>query len=329
MSYLRKNRLWAGLAFFLAAAYHAYFIVFTQIKIEDLLYPDLLFGIIAGTASGIDACRYYKRQAYKKQLFETDCVICRALDTEDAQENLDVAEHDVRVLERQLKEQFDLNCDLSDYIAKWCHEVKLPLSASMLMNEKIEDLPLRTAQKEQLEMIRQQLNGALAGCKVQSSLLDIHICKTDLLDCVKTSIHNNSYFLIQKQFEVVLKTESVFIYTDRTWLVYVLDQLVQNAVKYCSDHPVLTISCTQKQGQFTLAVEDNGEGIKQSDLRRIFERGYTGSSHHNGKYKSTGMGLYLAAQILDRLGYEIMAESQYGVYTRFTIVLGSLTENVR
>ena len=67
-------------------------------------------------------------------------------------------------------------------------------------------------------------------------------------------------------------------------------------------------------------MEDQGEGIMKSDIRRIFEKGYTGSNYHNGRYKSTGMGLYMVSKILDRLGHEIYVESEYGMYTRFCIV---------
>ena len=60
--------------------------------------------------------------------------------------------------------------------------------------------------------------------------------------------------------------------------------------------------CMECEGDLvTLWIEDNGEGIAQCDIRRVFEKGFTGRNYHNGKYKSTGMGLYLAAQIAKRL----------------------------
>ena len=66
-------------------------------------------------------------------------------------------------------------------------------------------------------------------------------------------------------------------------------------------------------------MEDHGEGIQDKDIRRIFEKGFTGSNYHNGRYKSTGMGLYMVAKIIERLGHEIYVESNYGAYTRFCI----------
>lgn len=109
------------------------------------------------------------------------------------------------------------------------------------------------------------------------------------------------------------------IYTDKNWFVYILDQLIGNAVKYSAEDPVLKIWSKRSETSLVLFVEDYGEGIQACDIRRIFEKGYTGSSHHNGKYKSTGMGLYMTARIVEKLGYRISAESEEGSYTRFRI----------
>lgn len=317
MKFLQKNGKWIGILLFVIAAYNLYFIFLMHDgRMQRLFYLDFLLAVILFLLAGMDAYGYYAKKKVKDELLQADYVICRELEQD---ENLEVARHDTAVLEKQLREQFDLNCDLQDYIAKWCHEVKLPLSASLLMNEKISDAQLRISQKEQLERIRQQLNGALLGCKVQSRLFDLQVRAVNLAECVKTAVHNNQYFLIQKQFEIKLQVEPVQVYTDKSWLVYVLDQLIQNSMKYMGENPMLKIWSVQEAGRVKLAVEDNGEGIAENDMRRIFERGYTGSSHHNGKYKSTGMGLYMAGQILERLGHEIAVESAYGVYTRFVI----------
>lgn len=325
MKYLKKNQKWIGLILFLCLAYNLYFVfLLRDTHIQKLLYLDMLAALLVVIVTGLDAYGYYTKEKEKSTLLQADYVICREF---GPLENMEVAEHDVDVLEEQLREQFDLNCGLQDYIAKWCHEVKLPLAASLLMNEKIQDAALRTSQKEQLERIRQQLNGALLGCKVHSRLFDLKVRAVDLLECVRASIHNNQYFLIQNQFEIQIHVEPVQVYTDGAWFVYVLDQLVQNAMKYARENPVLKIWSVQDKDKVRLAVEDHGEGIAQSDIRRIFERGYTGSNHHNGRYKSTGMGLYMVSQILGRLGHEIAVESEYGAYTRFQIsILGTVKE---
>lgn len=204
--------------------------------------------------------------------------------------------------------------------AFWCHEVKLPLAALLLMNEKIEDSVQKKAMKEQLERIRQLLNGALIGSRVQSTMYDLQIGKTSLSQCVRASVKNNQFFLIQNRFEMEVSMPELTVYTDKEWLIYVLDQIIGNAIKYTSECPRLSIWGESEEDVTRLYIEDNGEGIKDSDLKNVFEKGFTGSNHHNGKYKSTGMGLYLAHLIMKKLGHTITVESEFGCFTR--VILG-------
>ena len=264
----------------------------------------------------IDYSQYKKREKIRKEQLNSHDLIYTQINHFT---NQDIIEHDIQIILEQYNQQFQMNCDLQDYIARWCHEVKLPLSALLLMNEKISNQQLRTSSKEQLERIRQQLNAALIGCKVQSNLYDLQIKETSLKNCITTSIKNNQYFLIQKHFEIEIQNLEDTVYTDKEWLVYVLDQLISNTIKYCERTPKLKISSNKNNQIINLFIEDNGFGIKESDIRHIFERGFTGSNHHNGEYKSTGMGLYFASLIIQKLGHSLSVESEYGKYTKFTI----------
>lgn len=319
----KKMKLYFLFCFFLCLSYHLYFIyLLPDVNPGYLYYLDFLLGICGLLFWGIGYWRYRKKQARKKELLKQRTVIYSEFPD---MEGYEIAEHDVRVLNEQLEEQYRANCDLQDYIAKWCHEVKIPLAASLLMNQKIEDGQLRFQMQEQLERVSQQLNAALLGCKVQSSLFDIQIKSVPLPECVRTSIRNNQFFLIKSHFQMEIDVADVQVYTDKSWLVYVLDQLIGNAVKYVRETAVLKIWSRQADGMVQLFVEDHGEGIREADIRRIFEKGYVGSSHHNGKYKSTGMGLYMAAQMIERLGHQITVESQPLEYTRFMI---EMTQNL-
>ena len=183
--------------------------------------------------------------------------------------------------------------------------------------------------REQLEKMNQQLSLMLSGCRLQSPLVDLQIKKEQLSDCVKTSVRNNQFFLIRNAFELQVEVGPAAVYTDPQWLVYILDQLIGNAVKYGrrqpgqgDEGPVLRIWAEQQDKAAVLYVEDHGQGIKEQDIGRIFEKGYTGDNYHNGRYKSTGMGLYLASRIADRLGHRIGVESRYGAGTRFSVRFG-------
>lgn len=308
-------------AAFSCAAYNLYFLfLLPEVKSVYLLYLDFLVFLVLAAGFGADYLKDRRRQARKREALRRDYVVFEEFqDSEDK----DIAAHDIAILEKRQQEQFMMNCELQDYFAKWCHEVKLPLAACLLMVEKTEDISFRNAMQEQLERINQMLHSALLGARIQSSLFDLQIRETNLMECVKNAVHNNQFFLIRNHFTLKIQ-ENVDrqVYTDPSWMTYVLDQLISNAVKYRKETPCLVIYADGADGgsSVRLCVEDNGEGIKESDIRRIFEKGYTGSSYHNGQYQSTGMGLYMVSVILERLGHEIHVESEYGKGTRFVIV---------
>lgn len=326
MDYVRKRWKQVLPCVVVFAAYNIYFFFFIQNGAWGyLIYLDILLFVPGLLLTAYDYYEFLKNQKEKKRLMGQKELICRMLPWF---ENQDIARHDVQLLEEQADMQFKENCDLQDYVAKWCHELKVPLSAVLLMDEKIEDRGLKLAVREQLEKMNQQIHSMLLGCRLQSPLFDLQVKQVELAECVRQSVRNNRFFLIQRGFELTVEVEQIIVYTDPAWLVYILDQLVNNAIKYGERkaeegirmHPILLIWAQKQENEVRLFVEDHGEGIRDSDIGRIFEKGFTGSNYHNGKYKSTGMGLYMVSRIIDRLGHGIQVESVYGSFTRFAII---------
>lgn len=315
-SFGRRFKYYAFIIF-LFAAFNGYFLFLSPgVEKAYLYYVDLLLGVCLAAFFLSDCGGFYQRSRKKKELLQYDSLIY--LELEDW-EDKDIIIHDVETLSRQLQEKFEENCELQDYVAKWCHEIKIPLSEAFLLNENSKEADARNNMREQLERMNQNLHALLLSCKLQSPLFDLQIREVSLQECIYTSIQNNQFFLIRKKFELITEEDDYRVYTDPAWLVYVLDQLISNAVKYAGETPKLHIRVEGEQRIVRLFVEDFGEGIRSSDITRIFEKGYTGQNYHNGKYKSTGMGLYMADKIIKRLGHEIAVESQYGAYTRFCI----------
>ncbi len=108
------------------------------------------------------------------------------------------------------------------------------------------------------------------------------------------------------------------VYTDEKWLVFIISQIIQNSVKYFDKQENRLEVYSQNNGvNISLVIEDNGCGIKPSELSRAFEKGFTGSNRN--KSNSTGMGLYLAKKLCVRLGLELEIFSQENEYTRLVI----------
>ena len=321
MSYLKRKWKYYFMYFFLMLSFNLYYIYLMKEKqIFYVLYIDLLLIVFCVMIEGISGIRFYSREKKKRQLLEREDVIFYEVDD---MEDEDIVKHDVQILEEQLQQKFDDNCELQDYVAKWCHEFKIPLAASLLMVEKIKDAQTRLELREPLERMNYQVNSMLQGCRLQSPLFDLQITETLLMECIKESVRNNQFFLIQKRFVLDIEVDDVVIYTDKVWITYILDQLLSNAIKYTKkeekEPPKIKMRTKKSEEQVELLVEDSGEGIRENDIRRIFEKGFTGSNYHNGKYKSTGMGLYMVDKIAKRLGHQIYVESQYGKGTCFHI----------
>ena len=133
---------------------------------------------------------------------------------------------------------------------------------------------------------------------------DYYIKETNLQETVCEVLEKNRMFLIQNHVQ-----ESV--YTDRKWMLFILNQIILNSVKYCSGSLSIHIFTKRTPKSVILYLKDNGVGIREEELPRIFEKGFTGSNGRSHE-RSTGMGLYLCRRLCGRLGIEIRAESVYG-----------------
>ncbi len=333
MKWIKKKwRDYAVLLFF-ALSFNLYFLLLMRTsQVTYLLYLDLLLFVFWAIVEGTAFFVFWKKERRKANFLSEDELIYDVLSMPDDRE---VFAHDFAILERHIQNGFNANCDLQDYVAKWCHEYKIPLTAALLVSKKITDTSVRISMQEQLERMNLQVNHMLQGCRLQSPLFDLQIRQVPLKECVRASIRNNQFFLIRNKFQMNMTVgDEVTVYTDETWLTYILDQILSNAVKYAKaaeeaqEERCIRIWCERFPDTIALLIEDNGEGIAECDIRRIFEKGYTGSNYHNGKYKSTGMGLYLAMQIAKKLEHELSVESVCGAYTRFRIALrGCKNEN--
>ena len=104
------------------------------------------------------------------------------------------------------------------------------------------------------------------------------------------------------------------VITDEKWFVFCLEQLLSNSIKYTAQGGI-AIRTRAGEEMITLELEDTGMGIREEDLPRIFEKGFTG---YNGRMdkRSTGIGLYLCSRVFDSLGIPVKVESREGCGTK-------------
>lgn len=194
------------------------------------------------------------------------------------------------------------------YIEQWVHEVKTPITALKLLCENNRS-PFSRDVLAELENINRYTEQALYYARSEHTEKDYSIREMNLADVVHGAIADNKYLLRQCDMAITVDDLEPVVYADDKWVRFILNQIISNAVKYRPpQHPALRIFTERSGAQVLLSIADNGIGIPESDLPRIFEKGFTGQ---NGRtiHSSTGIGLYLCKRLCDKLGIGLAASS--------------------
>ncbi len=216
--------------------------------------------------------------------------------------------------------------DMEEYISKWVHEIKLPISAISMILERIDDVEISTEIKNETEKINFLVNSVMYGSRATAAAEDIFISEVKLQDIIKQAIKNNAFMLIRNNIEIKLENMEHHIFTDKKWILYVLDQLINNSIKYSKEKAEIQFYGEESDKYICLNIRDNGIGITREDLERIFNKGFTGTNGRNTRYKSTGMGLYFSKKILDKLGNSFEVYSVKNEYTLFKIKFNKISD---
>ena len=203
--------------------------------------------------------------------------------------------------------------DLMDYYTLWVHQIKTPIAASQLLVQNIEDSDLRKQMEQELFKIDSYANLVLQYLRLESFHDDLVLKRVPLEELVKEVVRKHAIFFIQKGLTVDLHDLDVAVITDRKWLLVIIEQLLSNSLKYTSAGGIEIYFDDQ-----TLYIKDSGIGIKDSDILRVFERGFSGYNGHLTQ-QSSGLGLYLTKKIADQLGHQIHMTSQVGQGTTVAI----------
>lgn len=183
-----------------------------------------------------------------------------------------------------------LNREYREFIEQWIHEMKIPITGIQLLCENNKSSVARKI-LTQTEMISQSVERVLFYARLGSVEKDYLITEVPLKACVSEVLARNKQFLIQNNVCIHTETLSGTVYSDQKWLQFILNQIIINSVKYQSVQPLVINVTSQDQGDYvTLSITDNGLGIKESELGRVFDKGFVGSNGRTGK-NSTGIGL--------------------------------------
>ena len=183
--------------------------------------------------------------------------------------------------------------DYKEYIELWIHEIKIPISASKMVIENNKNAITKSIDEE-LDKVENYIEQALFYARSNTVEKDYYIRKVFLKEIVTESIKKNKSSLIQEKISIDIHDLDIEVNTDNKWIVFILNQIIQNSIKYRKkENSVIEIYANQGKENVILYIKDNGIGIKQGEITRVFEKGFTGTNGRLSNKKSTGIGLYL------------------------------------
>ena len=205
-----------------------------------------------------------------------------------------------------------------EYIETWVHEIKTPIASASLVYEN-NKTPATQSMYEEILNIENFVEQSLYYARSNYVEKDYAIKSCNLKDMVATTLKQHSKQLIENKTAIEMKQLDVTVFTDSKWVQFILGQLVLNAIKYQSKRPLrLTFTAEKEAQHVSLLIQDNGSGIAEQDIGRVFEQGFTGENGGNFA-KSTGMGLFICKKLCGKLGLSISLDSVLGQGTTVTI----------
>ena len=230
----------------------------------------------------------------------------------------DVKDDNERLLNenKNLKsEMLNQKDDLNAYFLMWLHQIKTPMTVSKLLLDKPDDTT-NTKLKMQLMYIEQYINMAMNYLKMIDHSTDMDITEVNLDDIIKNLLKKYSLLFIHNHISLEYQSNLAYVISDSQWLTILIEQILSNALKYTENGKIAIQYLEEKHA---LEIRDTGIGIRSEDIPKIFDRGYSG---FNGRMneKSSGLGLYLARKISERLNIQIEVESKLSKGSIFRLV---------
>src|SRR5438874_4804827 len=225
-----------------------------------------------------------------------------------------------------------------DFVANVSHELRTPLSILRGYIETMRDDPKmpRAESARILEVMEQHskrlgllANDLLKLAQLESGISSPQLNDDDFGQFLSGLVRECRLDFIAKNLKVAIDLPADFsiVRADEALLREIFDNLLDNAVKYSSKHGEIHLGAQRRGSEIVLSVSDDGVGIGQEDLPRIFERFYRAYKARSGELGGTGLGLSIVKHIAQLHGGRVEAESELGRGTRIRVILPVVTES--
>lgn len=217
--------------------------------------------------------------------------------------------------------------DFTEYLEAWCHEIKTPIQTTNLIIENNQNKITKSIEEE-LKKQENYIDQIMYYVRSNNVDKDYIIKKTNLKQVIDKVITKNKKDLINKKIKLDIKVKD-YVYSDSKWLEFIINQIIINSIKYTKENPEIKIKQIKTKENIILSIKDNGIGIKKEEQNKVFNKGFTGTNGRKNN-NSTGIGLYLAKKLTEKLGHNIKIISKENIGTEVQIIfpVNSLTNNL-
>ena len=305
-AYWKQCRKGLGIFLLFSLIFLGVFLLY-GISIEAVVYPAILCGLLGLIFLALDMHRAWRTYRQLEILKTLPAPLMEPFPEPDTMEAAEYQEiiRTLREGQKQLESGMALRYEeMVEYYTIWAHQIKTPI-ASMRLTLQNEDSELSRRLSEDLLRIEQYVEMVLCYLRLDSSSTDYVFQEYDLDSIVKQAVRKFAGQFIRRKIRLDYQPLHTRVVTDEKWLLFVVEQVLSNALKYTPAAGTVTIDMEEPK---TLCIRDTGIGIAPEDLPRVFEKGYTGYNGRNDK-KASGIGLYLCRRICKNLNHVISVDS--------------------
>lgn len=239
-----------------------------------------------------------------------------------------------RKLQESIERQIQYENDRKLLLSNISHDLKTPISSIKGYIEGINDGIANTEEKrnkylhtiyKRADDMDAMINELFLYSTLDMNQAPFHFSKLDLVRYVSDYLDELQIDLEKKGIELLFnpgEASSLFVQADREKITRVIDNIIQNSIKYLDkDHSMISLSILEREQDVLLKIEDNGRGISEDDIPHIFETFYRADASRNKHTGGTGLGLAIAKQIIEGHEGQIWSESQLGKGTMICFTL--------
>lgn len=211
--------------------------------------------------------------------------------------------------------------DFKEYVEMWIHEIKIPIAGLMLMYHNN-----KTVNKnflDQLNSLDNLTDQILYYVRSNYAEKDFLIKEASIDKIINEVLLKNKDSILENHIDVTIDVKNIKVLTDSKWLVFILNQIINNSIKYCDNNrkSYIMFYIEDNEKETTLHIKDNGIGVNASDLKHVFDKSFTGENGRKMR-NSTGFGLYISKKLIEKLGHKISATSEENKYFEIAITFG-------